>query len=284
MKPRKLICVSIPIMIIVMLLLTSCGNSVEQRAGRWQAISEFGEIAFLVDDTGTRVTDVWFRLECDPVEISYRGAIDDGDINIIDGEINEMNIIIPAVSNDPILDWALEFNRSGTGASGTLRIQGQEPCETELRATNLGPATIEVGDNASHLEFLTYEGISYEMSDYLDQVVIINYWASWSEPSVTEISELQRVWEEYGDQGALVLGINYLDSDADAKSFVQNSVITYPVGPYTYPDIVSGPFFDITGAPETYILDHNGNLVEILIGPSNYEDLSMIITEILENQ
>lgn len=314
MKRKKLIWVLNLITIVVTFLLTSCGNSIESRAGRWQATSEFGEIAFIIDDTGTNITEIIFGLECDSVIISgwvadtsrVTNISDDIDetttkfrlesdpefipdwgvseirgITIIGGEINAKNIIVTPVSNEPILDWELKFNDNGTSASGNLRILGQYPCESELTATNLGPEFLEIEDNASHLVFQTYDNKSYDMSDYLDQVVIINYWASWSQPSETEIFEVQRIWEEYRDQGVFVFGVNYLDSDVDAKSFIEDNGITFSVGPYKNPDIVSGSTFRVTGAPETYILDKNGNLIEILIGPSDYERLSKIINELL---
>lgn len=282
-KRKKCIFVLGLLTIIIIFLLTSCGNSIERRAGRWQAVSEFGEIAFIIDDTGTKFSELIFQIECDPVKLSGSfERVDEGFSipDIMDGEIDET---LKSDLNEPVLDWAIKFNDNGSEASGTLRIFGQETCESELKATNLGPPFLGIGDNALHLKFVSYDDKSYDISDYLDKVVIINYWASWSEPSAIEILEIQRIWDEYGDQGVFVFGVNYLDSDVDAKSFIDDNGISFPVGPYTYPypDILYGSSFRVTATPETYIIDKNGNLIEILFGPSDYERLSTIINKLL---
>ena len=71
---------------------------------------------------------------------------------------------------------------------------------------------------------------------------------------------MQEVWETYRDQGLLVLGVDYVDTDADAKKFLEEFKQTYPTGPDLGTRISQA--YHISGVPETYFIGRDGRLLQ----------------------
>lgn len=113
-----------------------------------------------------------------------------------------------------------------------------------------------------------YQGVgSVKLSDLRGKVVIINVWASWCKPCEAEAPYLQQAWEYYEPSGKVVfLGVDYVDTEPDARAALEKFNITYPNGP----DLgtrISQILNRNMGVPETYIVDANGVLRYIKIGP-----------------
>jgi cytochrome c biogenesis protein CcmG/thiol:disulfide interchange protein DsbE len=98
------------------------------------------------------------------------------------------------------------------------------------------------------------------------KVVVINFWASWCKPCEQEAAELQAAWEIYQPTGQVVfLGVDYVDTEPEARVYLQKYGITYPNGPDMGTRV--SQLFRTTGVPETYFLDKNGVLRYAQIGP-----------------
>jgi thiol-disulfide isomerase/thioredoxin len=63
---------------------------------------------------------------------------------------------------------------------------------------------------------------------YAGRPVLINVWASWCGPCVTEMPALQAFAEEQGANGVQVVGIALDDVDA-VRAFVERTGVTYPI-------------------------------------------------------
>ncbi|MCX7659820.1 MAG: TlpA family protein disulfide reductase [Caldimonas manganoxidans] len=64
------------------------------------------------------------------------------------------------------------------------------------------------------------EGGVRRLADWRGQVVLLNFWASWCEPCVSEMPALLRLAESRADQGLVVLAVNYQESEAKVRSFL----------------------------------------------------------------
>ena len=67
------------------------------------------------------------------------------------------------------------------------------------------------------------------LSDYAGQPVILNFWASWCVPCRDEMPALERAYQQYREQGLVVLGINqlYVDDLDAAQAFVRELQLTF---------------------------------------------------------
>jgi len=126
---------------------------------------------------------------------------------------------------------------------------------------------VQVGDRVPEdLTLTTYYGETYRLGDLRGKVVFINFWASWCKPCEEEAPFLQEAWERLEGRGDVIfLGVAWTDTDAKARAYLERFNITYPNGP----DLGTrwAQVFRIRGVPETYILDRDGRLAYIKIGP-----------------
>ena len=113
-------------------------------------------------------------------------------------------------------------------------------------------------------------------------MLLVNFWASWCIPCESEAEILQQAWEYYQPEGkVLFLGVDYVDTEPEAKASLAKYNVTYPNGPDLGTKISQE--FRIQGVPETYIVDKTGKVVFIQIGPFNsLDDIKKIIDPLIK--
>jgi cytochrome c biogenesis protein CcmG/thiol:disulfide interchange protein DsbE len=119
-----------------------------------------------------------------------------------------------------------------------------------------------------------------KLSDLRGKVVVINFWASWCIPCADEAPDLQATYLKYKDRGVVFLGIAWTDIEADAMNFMRRFGITYANGP-DLGNKIAKPLYQITGVPETFIIDRSGNVQYNAISPITEASLSAQIDRIL---
>ncbi len=139
-----------------------------------------------------------------------------------------------------------------------------------LKRTQQG--TVVKGDKIPDFTLPLFSGYEYQgnnqvkLSDLRGKVVVINFWASWCKPCEQEAAELQQAWEIYQPGEEVVfLGIDYVDTEPEARAYLKKFGITFPNGPDMGTRV--SQLFRIKGVPETYIIDRQGVLQYVKVGP-----------------
>ena len=108
-------------------------------------------------------------------------------------------------------------------------------------------------------------GGSVSLASLKGQVVVLNFWASWCTPCRDEAPLLERWQREMAPQRATVVGIDVLDVSSDADSFIRRFGLTYPQLRDADGSKLGG--FDVSGYPETVLVDRTGRIAAHYRGP-----------------
>ena len=81
-----------------------------------------------------------------------------------------------------------------------------------------------------HFTVLYPDGAPLQLSDFLGQVVIVNFWATWCEPCRQEMPLLQRTYDAHDQEGLAVLGVNVGDLSNAVQAYVQSLGVSFPIG------------------------------------------------------
>lgn len=148
-----------------------------------------------------------------------------------------------------------------------------------LRNTNAVQPT--PGTMAPEFQMQYYDGYEWEgrsvasLSDMKGKVVVLNFWASWCVECRLEADLLESAWRQYQSQDVVFVGVAYVDVEAKAREYMVEFDVTYP----NAPDLRSrvSDSYEITGVPETFIIDQTGEIVYVQIGPISSRELYSIL-------
>jgi len=118
------------------------------------------------------------------------------------------------------------------------------------------------------------------LADYRGEVVVLNYWASWCEPCRAESPLLERWHERMKGRGGTVLGVDVLDVTSDARAFVREFGLSYPM--LRDADGESQRKFGVAAYPETIVIDRDGRIAALRRGPVDEEFMRREVAPLLE--
>lgn len=136
------------------------------------------------------------------------------------------------------------------------------------------------------------DGVSFSLTtltgDTIDQTIfsdhkltMVNYWATWCGPCVSEIPDLVKISADYADKGFALIGVHVDDTDLDGvKKFMEDQKINYPI------ILPEGFFLEMIQGyqyiPTTLFFDSQGKQVgEAVVGSMSYDDWSGLIDLLL---
>lgn len=113
--------------------------------------------------------------------------------------------------------------------------------------------------SAPTFELKTFQGQTIRLADLRGKAVAVNFWASWCQPCREEAPFLEAAWRKYKDRGFVLIGVDYVDTDSEARKYMKEFDLTYPNGPDVQTLISQA--YHITGVPETYFITKEGKLL-----------------------
>lgn len=156
-------------------------------------------------------------------------------------------------------DWVLLSSIVLLGAALVYVVNG-----------TLEPKIVNAGDTAPNFKVVTDDGKTMTRSDFGGKLLVLNFWASWCPPCISETPSLEEFAKTMAPEGVVVLGISS-DRNADRyKKFLQHFGVTFETSMDPSADISAS--YGTFQIPETYLIDRNGKVIEKVISNQNWMD------------
>ncbi len=128
----------------------------------------------------------------------------------------------------------------------------------------------------------TFDGGAVSLRALRDQVVVLNFWASWCGPCREEAEILEKLWREYQSQGVSFVGVNLNDPRSNALAFLDEFGITYPNGPDPYGRVAAA--FRVRKVPETFLISKDGLIQARIVGAVVERELRASLNQLLRTR
>jgi cytochrome c biogenesis protein CcmG/thiol:disulfide interchange protein DsbE len=125
-------------------------------------------------------------------------------------------------------------------------------------------------------------GGSGALADYRGKVVVLNFWASWCEPCRAESPLLERWHGRISKRGGTVLGVDVLDVTSDAREFIRQYDLSYPMLRDRDGDALED--FGVVAYPETFVIDRRGRIAASRRGPVDERFLRKRVAPLLRER
>lgn len=123
------------------------------------------------------------------------------------------------------------------------------------------------------------DGQKVDLAELRGRPVVLNFWSTWCQPCKLEHPHLVQAAQTYGPQGVAFYGVLFSDDPANAARFLQREGHAFPV--LYDPAQRVAIDYGVTGVPETFFIDANGQIVRKVSGPVSFAEISATVEPLL---
>lgn len=140
--------------------------------------------------------------------------------------------------------------------------------------------TPTIGDLAPDFTLKNLQGEEVSLSDFKGQPVLINFWATWCPPCRFEMPAIQKMYEQYQDEGFVVLAVDVEEPISTVKQYIEQGGYTFPVLLDYKGQVANGPY-RIRAFPTSYFVDREGKIAVAHRGMMTEQILQQYIDRVL---
>src|SRR5262245_53177267 len=162
------------------------------------------------------------------------------------------------VSREAVMKFLLVL--AVVGALGVSLVSGQavqaQQAESGVAADNLKPLPA--------INLQDFDGKAVPADDLKGNIVVLDFWATWCGPCITEIPTLNRLQEKYAAKGVKIVGVTLASGEAkEVKPFVKRNKMKYTV---LMGDDDQAYDFNVMAFPTTYLVTRDLKVFRRYIG------------------
>ena len=118
-------------------------------------------------------------------------------------------------------------------------------------------------------------GATIDLKQFKNQVVLVNFWATWCPPCVHEMPSMQRLSEKLTGDPFEILGVNIAEDKPTVENFLQTKInVDFPI----LMDIDGHALrqWNVMAFPTSFIIDKQGKIRYALFGSIDWDTAEII--------
>jgi thiol-disulfide isomerase/thioredoxin len=132
-----------------------------------------------------------------------------------------------------------------------------------------------------NLELLGSGGKKFHLADQKGHVVVLDFWATWCGPCLQTMPLVEKVAEEFADQGVQLIAVNLEEPAKTITNMLERHKLKLTVAMDI--DGVAAGKYEATAIPQTVIIDREGKVARLFVGggPKLADQLREALREVL---
>lgn len=114
------------------------------------------------------------------------------------------------------------------------------------------------------LGFTSIQAEGLRLDQYQNQVVYVDFWASWCVPCKKSFPWMNEMHRKYKDEGLTIIAVNVDENPADADKFLADTPAEFTI--LRDPDGTLAEQYKLVGMPTSLLFDTQGKLVSRHVG------------------
>jgi thiol-disulfide isomerase/thioredoxin len=151
--------------------------------------------------------------------------------------------------------------------------------ESRMQAREEPPAPLRM---APVWNLTDLDGHEVRSDQFKGKVVIVDFWATWCQPCVSEIPGYVSLQNKYGEKGLVIVGVLYRDPKTSAflKKFAAEKAMNYHI--VIGDDTIADAFGGLEALPTTFLIDRTGRIVQQKVGTMDREAYAALVKRALD--
>jgi peroxiredoxin len=156
-------------------------------------------------------------------------------------------------------------------SGGGQKAEGSVSIATPAANTSAAKrGSVAAGKVATDFKLRDLGGHEVSLSSMRGKVVFLNLWATWCEPCRREMPSIEKLYEKFGkDKSFVILAVSEdTDGSKAVAPYVKQSGYKFEILLDPRNDV--GEAYNVSGIPETFVIDRDGRIVAHHLGPYDW--------------
>jgi len=118
---------------------------------------------------------------------------------------------------------------------------------------------LKIGDKSVDFEMMDSNGQQRKLSEFQGKIVLLEFWASWCGPCLSDIPSLKNTYEKYHEYGFEIFAVSFDINEEDwLKAIEQKNLNWTHVTELKSTGNTAGLIYGVSGIPDNFLIDENG--------------------------